>query len=307
MVGEAGVTGTINKAVRERNWRRWGAEDELGAANLLTPERVRLAAGLVKTGRVFSLSLPIQDNGVPVLPGRPLPQHFMRRTGSDYAAGVKRKGGFQSVDDVILLPTHGTTHIDALAHIGDEGRLYNDHPLAGVRSNGASRLGIEKLRSLVGRGVLLDLCAHRGVEHLAPGEVATGDDLAACAEAQGTPIEPGTIVLLRTGWLSVFSNSGSEAFFAAEPGIGMDAAAWLADRDVAAVGADNFAVEVIPTETGIPAPVHRFLLRDCGIYLMELFQLDELARAGAYEFLFAAAPLRIVRGVGSPLNPLAIT
>lgn len=301
------MSGTAPDIRRERNWTRWGEDDELGAANTLTAERVRLAARLVKTGRVFSLALPIRDRGVPVLPGRPMPQHFMRRTGTDYAAGLVRRGGFESVDDVVILPTHGTTHMDALAHVGDEGRLYNGFALASVRGNGAARLGIEKLPALVGRGVLLDLCAHRGVAPLDGGTVLTGADLAECAEAQGTPIEPGTIVLLHTGWLSVFEQKGSGPFFAEEPGIGRDAAVWLAERDVAAVGADNFAVEVIPTETGLPAPVHRFLLRDCGIYLMELFRLDALAEARAYEFLFVAAPLPIVGGVGSPLNPLAIT
>lgn len=296
----------VPDTARERNWGRWGDADERGTANLLTPERVAQAAGLVRTGRVFSLSLPIQEKSVPVMPGRPMPQHFMRRTGSDYASGLTRKGGFQSVDDVVMLPTHGATHMDALAHVGDEDQLFNGFPISSIRSNGASRLGIEKVSSLVGRGVMLDLCAFRGVEHLAAGEVLSAADLEACANAQGTPIEPGTILLLRTGWLRVFERDGAEAFFAAEPGIGMEAARWLADRDVAAIGSDNFAVEVLPTQTGTPAPVHRYLIRDCGMYLMELFQLDELAEAGIHEFLFVAAPLRLVRAVGSPLNPLAI-
>lgn len=300
------MTASGEASDRQRNWRRWGDEDEIGTANLLTPDRVQAAAGLVTTGRVFSLSLLLQDKSVPVLPGRPTPQHFLRRTGTDYVAGVTRKGGFQSMDDVIMMSTHGATHIDALAHVGDEGKLYNDFPLAGVRGNGASRLGMHKLASLVGRGVLLDLCAHRGLEHLPGGAVITGAELAECAAAQGTRVEPGTIVLVRTGWLSVFTRDGSQAFFASEPGIGMDAARWLADQDAAAIGVDNYAVEVIPTETGLPAPVHRFLIRDCGMYLMELFHLDELAEAKVHEFLFVAAPLKIVGGLGSPLNPLAI-
>jgi kynurenine formamidase len=291
---------------RERNWRRWGDADEIGAANLLDADSVRAAAGLVRQGRIFSLALPIRDNKVPVLPGRPTPQHFMRRTGSDYASGVERKGGFQSVDDVIMLPTHGTTHIDALSHVGDEGRLFNGYPISGIRSNGASRMGIDKLTSLVGRGVMLDLVAHRGGKRPEPGEVIGAAELQACAAAQGTPVTAGTILLVRTGWMQTFTDKGAEPFFEAEPGIGLEAARWLADADVVAIGADNWGVEVIPTEIDMPAPVHRFLLRDCGIYLMELFMLDELAEAGVHEFLFVAAPLRIMRGVGSPLNPLAI-
>ena len=300
------MTGTAAAPDRERNWRRWGADDERGAANLLTPARIAAAAGLVRSGRVFSLALPLQDKSIPVLPGRPSPQHYLRRTGTDYAAGVKRRGGFESMDDVIMLSTHGATHIDALAHVGDEGKLYNDVPLASVRGNGAARLGIDKCPSLVGRGVLLDLCSHRGIDCLPGGEAITGAMLADCAAAQGTPVEPGTIVLVRTGWLSVYRGQGSGPFFKEEPGIGMNAARWLADMDAVAIGVDNFAVEGIPTASGIPAPVHRFLIRDCGMYLMELFDLNELAEAGVHEFLFVAAPLGIVGGLGSPLTPLAI-
>ncbi len=305
MNGQAGAAEAIG-AGRRRNWGRWGADDERGLANMLTADRTVGAAGLVRTGRVFNLALPLEERSLPVLPGRPTPQHYLRRTGTDYAAGVKRKGGFESMDDVIMLATHGATHIDALAHVGDEGMLFNDTPIATVRANGAKKLGIDKCPPLVGRGVLLDLCRHLGRERLDCGEVVTGAMLEACAEAQGTPVTPGTILLVRTGWLSVFAEDGSEAFFAGEPGIGMDAAHWMAERDVVAIGLDNYAVEVIPTESGVPAPVHRYLIRDCGMYLMELFSLDELAEAGAHEFLFVAAPLGIVGGLGSPLTPLAI-
>jgi len=291
---------------RKRNWNRFGAEDEAGLANLLTPERTAAAARLIRTGRVFNLALPLQERGLPVLPGRPSPQHYLRRTGTDYAAGVRRKGGFQSMDDMLIVATHGATHVDALAHVGDDDLLYNGVPIASVRANGARRLGIDKCPPLVGRGVLLDLCRLKGVDRLEGGECIDGALLAACAEAQDTAVEPGTIVLVRTGWLSMFREHGSEAFFASEPGIGMDAARWLAERDVVAVGLDNYAVEVIPTETGLPAPVHRYLIRDCGMYLMELFQLDELAEAEVHQFFFVAAPLGIVGGLGSPLTPLAI-
>ena len=299
-------TGAIIKG-RRRNWGRWGESDESGVANLLTGERTADAAKLVRTGRIFNLALLLDERSLPVLPGRPTPQHYLRRTGTDYAAGVKRKGGFESMDDVILLATHGATHMDALAHVGDEGLLFNDTPIATVRANGARKLGIDKCPPLVGRGVLLDLCRHMNVPRLNGGQVVTRQMLEDCATAQGTPVTPGTILLVRTGWLSVFTGEGSESFFAAEPGIGMDAARWLAERDVVAVGLDNYAVEVIPTESGVPAPLHRYLIRDCGTYLMELFNPEELADAGAHEFMFVAAPLGIVGGLGSPLTPLAIT
>lgn len=289
-----------------RNWGRWGADDERGAANLLSEQVVRDAARLVRKGRVISLAIRITDRDTPVLPGRPTPQHYMRRDGGDYAAGVTRKSGFQSVDDIVILPTHATTHMDALAHVADEDRLYNGFPLSGVRSNGAAKLGIDKTPPLVGPGILLDLCALKGCDPVPGGTAIAPGDLEACEKRQQVKVQAGSIVLLRTGWLATFEKQGGKAFFAAEPGIGMEAAEWLAERDVVAVGADNYAVEVIPTEDGRSAPAHRALIRGCGIYLLELLQLDELAATGVSEFLFVAAPLRIVGGVGSPLNPVAV-
>lgn len=287
-------------------WGRWGAEDERGMANLMTPERIRAAAGLVRDGRIFRLALPIQSRDVPVLPRRAPAQHFMTVDGGDYAAGMKRKSGFKSSDDYVALYTHGGTHVDALAHVWYDDSLYNDFPGNSVRSSGAKHCGIDKLGSLVGRGVLLDLCRAGGIERLEKGHVVTGDELAGCAEAQGTPVGEGDVVLLRTGWMSVFGQDGQGAFFAGEPGIGLDASRWLAERGVVAIGADNWGVEAVPTENGENAPVHRLLIRDVGMYLLELLVLDELADAGVHEFLFVAAPLNITGGVGSPITPLAI-
>jgi kynurenine formamidase len=230
----------------------------------------------------------------------------MRIDGGDYAAGLKRKGGFQTSDDYIALGTHTTTHIDALAHVWYDDKLYNDFSANTVRSNGARHCGIDKLRHLVGRGVLIDLCAHRNVPHLPSGDIVKPEHIEECAKAQNVEIRQGDILLVRTGWMSVFKNDGREAFFKGEPGIGRDAAEWIGAKGVAAVGCDNWGVEVIPVEGDIPGPVHRRLIRDFGVYLMELFDLDELAADRVHDFLFVAAPLRITGGVGSPLNPLAI-
>jgi kynurenine formamidase len=288
------------------NWGRWGKDDERGAANFADAGCIKLASSLVRTGKVYSLAIPLQSENVPVLPPRSAPQHYMRMDGGDYAAGLKRKGGFQTSDDYIALGTHTTTHIDALAHVWYDDRLYNDFSANTVRSNGAKHCGIDKLRHLVGRGVLIDLCAHRNVPHLASGDIIKPEHIEDCAKAQGTEIRQGDILLVRTGWMGVFKRDGREAFFKGEPGIGRNAAEWIGNKGVAAVGCDNWGVEVIPVEGDIPGPVHRRLIRDFGVYLMELFDLDELAADRVHEFLFVAAPLRITGGVGSPLNPLAI-
>jgi kynurenine formamidase len=288
------------------NWGRWGAEDERGAANFNTAERIRAASALVRTGKVYSLAIPLQTENVPVLPPRVPPQHYMRIDGGDYAAGLKRRGGFQTSDDTIILGTHSTTHIDALAHAWYDDTLYNNFSANTVRSNGAKHCGIDKLVHIVGRGVMLDLPAHRDLPHLPFGEVITPQHLENCAKAQGTELREGDILLFRTGWQQIFKKDGSAAFFKGEPGIGREAAEWIGRKGFAAVGSDNWGVEVVPVEGDIPAPVHRRLIRDFGVYLLELFDLDGLAADRVHEFMFVAAPLRITGGVGSPLNPLAI-
>lgn len=288
------------------NWGRWGDADERGTANHATPERLAAAAGLVRHGQVYSLSLPIQAQAVPVMPRRGPSQHFMAVDGGDYAAGLQRHSGFQASDDWLGLYTHGSTHIDALAHVWYDGTLYNGFSANTVRSNGASKCGIEKLGHLAGRGVLLDFCRHRNQTPLPGGTVLTPADFQDCAVAQGVELRPGDIVLMRTGWLASYTDKDPASFFRSEPGIGLDAGEWIGAQGFAAIGADNYAVEAIPTETGASAPVHRRLIRDYGCSLMELMVLDKLAADEVWEFLFVAAPLMITGGVGSPINPLAI-
>jgi kynurenine formamidase len=296
----------MTKELGQRNWQRWGSDDEKGAANLIEPTHVIAAGGLIKTGRVFSLAINIDAKSVPVSGGRSPPQHFMHTCGADYTAGLKRRDGYQATDDAISMPLHSGTHIDGLSHIADDDLLYNGFPLSGVKSAGAKKLGMEKLPSLVGRGVMLDVCALRGVTPLPKGYVITVADLEACEARQGVKVDAGTILLLHTGWLGAINQMGHSEFMSGEPGIGADAAHWIAERDIPAVGADNFAVEAIPTENGGAAPIHRMLIRGCGVYLMEMLNLRELVAAQVSEFLFVAAPLPITGATGSPINALAI-
>ena len=279
------------------NWGRWGDDDERGALNVVTPELISKAAGLVRHGRVYSLAIPLQANA-PIWPTRHKNWHTNTYSNTDGP-------GMGGADDILTMHTHGTTHMDALSHVYYDGRMYNGYPAARINARGTDRNAITQVPAIVTRGVLLDLARHAGVEHLDSGHAVTGDDLAACAAAQGVTVEAGDAVLLRTGWLRVW-DTDPDRFGAGEPGIGLDGAAWLADRDAVAVGADNNAVEVLPSE-GEHLNVHIELIRNRGIYLMELLELDALAADRAYEFLFIVAPLRISHGVGSPLNPLAIT
>jgi kynurenine formamidase len=235
----------------------------------------------------------------------------MSLDGGDFDAGLRIHGGaYEAADDYIFMACAGGTHVDSLAHFWYDGQLYNGHSRSQIRSTGAMRLGIENLPYLVGRGVLLDVPARLGQEHLDGSHVVSPEDLEGCAEAAGVAVGPGDIVLIRTGWARVFY-SDLPRYRASAPGIGLDAARWLASRDVTAVGSDNTAVETLTGpavfEGGSMGPVsHRVLIRQCGMYVMELMDLEELSEARATEFLFVMAPLRIVGGVNSPVNPLAI-
>ena len=283
----------------QNNWNRWGAEDERGALNHIGPAQVQHAAGLVRSGQVLSLAQPLSPR-TPVPGHRSGIQHFMGRDGGDYAAGARKPGGFQFAEDTVLLPLHTGTHIDALCHAWYDDALYNGFPGSGTRSTtGATRCGIDKMGPIAGRGVLLDVAALHGAA-LADGVSIGAADLEDAARRAEIQVGKGDIVLIRTGWSERPGN------FDTEPGLNLEAALWLAEREIAVLGADNYAIEVLPFPTGTVFPVHQRLIRDFGIPLLEGAVLAGLAATGRFEFMFAASPLPVVGGTGSPIGPMAI-
>jgi kynurenine formamidase len=290
--------------VTREAWHRWGEGDERGALNHIGAAQVAEAAALVVSGQVMSLAQPLSPR-TPVPPHRAGVQHFMGRDGGDYAAGARRPGGFQFAEDTMVLPLHIGTHIDALCHAWYDDALYNGFPGSGTRStSGATRCGIDKMGPVVGRGVLLDIAGIQG-DPLRDGVTIGPGDLEHAAKQAGVRVGKGDIVLIRTGWAEHQGRADSVSFDG-EPGLDVDAALWLAEREIAALGADNFAVEVIPFMQGTVFPVHQRLIRDFGVPLLEGLLLHELATAGHHEFLFVASPLPVVGGTGSPINPIAI-
>ena len=287
-------------------WGRWGDEDERGALNLLDAAAVRRALGAAERGEVIPLGLPVQARRVPVTPPRPRVLHTMLVDGGDFAAGARRgDNGFQFADDHLSMAVHSGTHIDALSHVARDGVMYNGVPASEVRSSvGARRLGIDRVGAIVCRGVLLDVAGEAG-GRLERGHAIGVRELEGALERAGARLEPGDAALVRTGWLAAF-DEGDPSWYEAEPGLGLEGARWLADQDVALVGADNFAVEVVPSESGEVLPVHLALLQERGVYLLELVDLEPLVQAGAATFALVVAPLRITGGVGSPVNPIAI-
>lgn len=285
-------------------WGRWGAADETGALNLIGESQVRSAGSLIREGRVLSLGQALGP-GTPAPPHRSSPLRFMTRDGGDYAAGARRPDGFQFAEEVLIFSPHIGTHIDSLAHAWYGDQIYNGFPSSSIRSTtGAQRCGAEKLRPIATRGVLLDLAAQSsGV--VEEGRVFSVDDLVRAAETAGATLQAGDAVLLHTGWLS-YAGGDPKRYFGGEPGIDVSAARWLAEAGVAVVGADNYAVEVQPSEPDTTFPVHQLLLRDQGIPLIENLMLDELVRQGRQTFFFVAAPLPVVGGTAGPVCPLAI-
>ncbi len=284
-------------------WGRWGDADERGALNHINGPAVRDAAALVRYGKTISLAQRISPT-MAVPKSRPGIMHFMSRDGGDYAAGRRRPGGFQVADDTVVMPLHSGTHLDGLCHCWYDDTLYNGFSATEVKSNGAAKLGVDKFGPIATRGVLLDFVALNGAP-LADGvSIGAGMTRAAIKRA-GVALKQGDAILLRTGWQER-SDTGGAVDFDTEPGIDAEAGLLLAEAGVSLVGADNFAVEVLPFREGTVFPVHQRLIRDYGIPLLEGLVLAPLADEGVSEFLFVAAPLPIRGATGSPVNPVAI-
>jgi kynurenine formamidase len=283
---------------------RWGPSDERGAVNLLDEVAVKRGMSSVTEHRAISLAAQIRaDRGFGVI-GRPDPQHFMLRDGGDYAAGLPERPGFGFADDWIAMPAHGVSHLDALSHVWQDGRMYNGHEASTVSSRGARRCGIEKVGPIVTRGVFVDLVPD-GSAYLAPGEHVHADTLAAHLERLDVTLERGDALIVRTGWLAAQREGYVDG--ATWPGLDADCAEMLSSADVVLVGADNPGVEALPSgDPDCQVPLHIALIRGRGIYFSELLDLEELASSGRSTFLLVLSPLPVVGGVGGPVVPVAV-
>jgi kynurenine formamidase len=292
------------------NWGRWGPDDERGALNLLGPDVVRAAAASIRTGRVYPLGIPIQAEGVPLLDyrGKPMRLTLQDSTDEGIYEAYGCKPGTGAHEDVMVFASHTTSHMDALIHVYEDGQHYNGVPAGAMRAlAGATRLGIEKVGGFAARAVLLDMPRYFGDEAwVEPGRNISGEDLAGAAAAQGVEVRAGDVVLVRTGYLDMWFQRQPDVGFE-QPGIGVDAAGWLARRDVVAVGCDNAAVEVIPFDGNDFLAVHKVLLVRRGIYMLEFLDLSAPARDEAWEGLLAVAPLKVTGATGSPVNPIFVS
>jgi kynurenine formamidase len=300
-------------AKKYKNWGRWGDDDQLGTLNFITPSAVTRAAGEIKKGRPISLSIPLNSNGPQNgVMNRFNPIHLMIRHGGDaLLEGIDKQ--IHSADDVVLMALQCGTHWDSLAHIFHEGRIYNNYDIKEVNGNGARKNGIEQVSGrLVGRGILLDIPRIRNTKWLKPSEKVTAEDLDLAVKMENLEVNEGDILLVRTGQMGLAKERGNWQDFMSRniPGLTVDCLEWIAKHKIAAVAADNWAVEVVPYETEyVLLPFHIIAIVYMGLTLGEIFDLEELARDcaedGRYSFFLSGAPLPFTGAVGAPVNPIA--
>jgi kynurenine formamidase len=299
-------------AAEVSNWGRWGDDDELGTLNLIDDAAVARGLAAARTGARFPLAIRLDANGpqLGTIPGRINPLHTMVAINMAYT-GDRDDCCFS--DDTITMGLQACTHWDALAHVSYAGKLYNGFPASSVTAErGATRCGIHRVTSLVSRGILLDVARALGHDVLPPGHPIREADLDAAAARAGVAIQPGDVVLVRTGQMTHLKRRDREAYLLQDqPGLTTHTIRWFRRHDVAAVAIDTLAMEVHPGEDpAVLFPVHAIQLRDVGLTQGQNFDLEALAdhceADGVHEMLLVANPEPVTGGTGAPVNPVAI-
>lgn len=283
---------------------KYGADDTLGAINNLSVEKTLAAARLIKTGKSYSLGV-VTGPTTPAYPPRQFAMTILQLddgTGSPLGSNKATAN-----DDLVHLWMGIGSQIDGLGHMGIEHVYYNGNKAEDfVATTGLRKLATHDLPPIVTRGVLLDMAAHFNKTIVPGGTAFNSRQIKAAAQAQGVKIGKGDVVLFHTGWLSK-STTDPAAFMASEPGLGLDGARYLAGLDVVAVGADTWALEVLPGEVPTELfPVHPELLAKNGVYILENMNTTELANDKVWEFMFVLGQPKFEGAVQAVINPIAI-
>jgi kynurenine formamidase len=292
---------------RLRRVPNWGPADRRGALNYLTPARVQAGASEIRLGLTVSLAAPIEMR---VTPDDPDPAvHEMTGPPGDQADPE----GLTFAQDRLAINVHGDadSHIDALCHIMYRQSLYNGVPADVVTAHGASELSIGVAKDgIAGRGVLLDIPRLRGVSWLEPGDHVTADDLVRAADAQQVSVGPGDLLFVRVGHRMRRKALGPWDAAHARVGLHPMALEFVAEHEVAVIGSDSNNDTSPSAAEGVEFPVHVLAINALGMHLLDYLQFDELVplceNAGRWSFFCVIAPLRLPRGTGSPVNPIAI-
>jgi kynurenine formamidase len=298
-------------AARVSNWGRWGADDERGTLNLIDDAAVRRGAAAVRRGASFSLSIPMDAEGPQTgrVMGRENPKHTTTVTSFAFTGD---SGDFQTSDDKIETGLQSATHWDSLAHAGYDDLLYNgiSKDVLSVE-HGATKLGIETWGPIVTRGILCDIARLKGVDWFDEPYSITGEDLDTCVRDAGLSVEPGDVVMVRTGQLHWLREGDRHRYADISPGVGVESLEWLHDNDIAAIATDTHTFEPYPGAGPNPFlfPVHMIDLRDIGMPQGQQWQLDDLAADcaadGVWGCLLVATPLPVTGGIGGLVAPTA--
>ena len=313
VIGLAVITalGLSTAAAQGPSWRpplesqrcpsKWGAGDERGAANHMKPDSVLKAVKLVRTGEVVELGHVLS----PTMPMSATRQFNIHTKRTFMNPQSNRRGS----NEEVLLSEIGQvgTQFDGFAHQTIEDKVYNCYKLDEISTRtGFTKVGIEKVGSLITRGVLIDVAGLKGVDMLGDTYEITVADLEGALQRQNQKLQPGDAVVIHTGWGKLWGKDNAR-YMRSGPGIGVQAAEWLAKQDPMLVGADNVPVEVNPNpDKEVSLPIHQIMLVVNGIYLLENLKLDELAAKRVHEFAFVMQPLKLQGFTGSTVAPIAI-
>lgn len=270
----------------------------------VTQSQLAALLGSLGSARVYDLAQPIEA-GMPVSPNHPGFKMALQRRHGD----MWRADSSSAANEMIMLGGHTGTHVDALCHVSHKGRLHGGVDAFEAQKGGRFQAhGVETIPITVGRGVLLDVAALHGVPVLAPGTPITADDLERTVREQGVEVRAGDAVFVRSGWTAHWGDA--ETFLGhvgGAPGPDESAARWLIEHRVRLTGAETIAYEWIPPGRGHALlPVHRLLLVEAGIHIIEAMNLEAAARDRAWEFVFVLTPLKLVGATGVPVRPIAI-
>jgi kynurenine formamidase len=280
---------------------KWGPADERGSANHMKPESVLKATRLIRTGEVIELS-HVLGPAMPFFGTRRFDVHTKRTFMNQFS---NRRGSNEEL--VVSEIGQVGTQFDGFAHQTHEDSMYNCFKVSETGTRGGfTKLGVEKVGTLMGRGVLIDVAALKGVETLPDAYEITVADLEQALERQKLTLQPGDAVLINTGWGKIYGKDNAR-YVKSCPGVGVAAAEWLVKKDPMLVGADNWPVEVAPNpDPQLSLPGHQIFLVINGVHLLENLKLDELAAKRVHEFAFVMQPLKIQGGSGSTVAPVAI-
>ncbi len=283
---------------------KWGADDEIGNINLINAATVLKAAQLIKTGQTYSLGITI-DSETPAFAPRSLSLQVVQPGQQE---GARPNMGATYNDDIFQGWFGIGSQLDGLGHLGYEGMYYNCNDAKDFADiSGLKKLGTDKVPPMVARGVVLDMAGHFGKPHLAAGQYWTVEDVKAVEEKQGTPVREGDVVLFHTGWTDHKMQSDPQAWVSGEPGQSEEVARYLASKNVVAVGADTWGLDVVPPQhADRPFQGHVILLKENGIYVLETMNTGPLVRDGAFEFLFVLGQAKVRGSVQMFINPIAI-